>query len=79
MSRGRSTSPHPLHDADVDMDADNKIEKPNAKVVIVTNLSRNVVEKHLQTIVSFYGEVVKVDLPLFAKCALYGSGVHVCR
>ena len=39
MSRGRSTSPHPLHDADVEMDVDTKIEKPDARVVIITNLS----------------------------------------
>ncbi|KAF7793634.1 hypothetical protein EIP86_004749 [Pleurotus ostreatoroseus] len=67
MSRGRSTSPHPLHDADVDMDVDTKIEKPDARVVIVTNLTRNVVEAHLQTIFSFYGEITKIDLPLFGK------------
>ncbi|EIW62051.1 RNA-binding domain-containing protein, partial [Trametes versicolor FP-101664 SS1] len=40
---------------------------PNAKVVVVTNLTRNVMESHLQTIFGFYGEVVKVDLPLFGK------------
>lgn len=67
MSRGRSTSPHPLHDVEVDMDTD-KVEKPHAKVVIVTNLSRNVVESHLQTIFGFYGEISKIDLPLFGKC-----------
>ena len=70
MSRGRSTSPHPLHDADVDMDVDTKIEKPNANVVIVTNLSRSVVEAHLQTIFGHYGEITKIDLPLFGKCVL---------
>jgi hypothetical protein len=67
MSRGRSTSPHPLRDADVDME-DGKLEKPHAKVVVVTNLTRNVVEVHLKTIFSFYGEITKIDLPLFGKC-----------
>ena len=67
-SRGRSISPHPLHDGDVDMENGNSSEKLNAKVVIVTNLTRNVVESHLRTIFSFYGEITKVDLPLFAKC-----------
>lgn len=66
--RGRSTSPHPLHDADVDMDVDNKTDKPHAKVVIVTNLTRNVVEAHLQTIFGFYGDITKIDLPIFGKC-----------
>ena len=68
-TRGRSTSPHPLRDHDVDMDADNKVDKPHAKVIIITNLTRSVVESHLQTIFSFYGEIIKVNLPLFGKCA----------
>ena len=42
---------------------------PDSKVVIVTNLTRNVVQEHLQTIFGFYGEIVKLDLPLFGKCA----------
>ncbi len=76
MSRGRSTSPHPLHDADVNMEGE-KLDKPNAKVVIVTNLTRSVVEEHLKTIFSFYGEVTKIDLPLFGKCmsSLYAYDV----
>ncbi|KAL1735775.1 hypothetical protein EV714DRAFT_267325 [Schizophyllum commune] len=40
---------------------------PDAKVVIVQNLTRNVVEAHLQTIFSFYGTINKIDLPTFAK------------
>lgn len=43
-------------------------QKPNAKVVIVTNLTRNVVESHLRTIFGFYGQINKIDLPLFGKC-----------
>ncbi|KAK0498519.1 hypothetical protein EDD18DRAFT_1028576, partial [Armillaria luteobubalina] len=39
----------------------------NAKVVIVTHLTRNVVESHLQTIFGFYGHITKIDLPLFGK------------
>ena len=83
--RGRSTSPHPLRDEDVEMDTvsnngkmdlgnsnsnsnSDGINKPDAKVVIVTNLTRNVVQEHLQTIFGFYGEIVKLDLPLFGKC-----------
>jgi len=78
--RGRSTSPHPLRDEDVEMDTSsnhekgdlensNGVNKPDSKVVIVTNLTRNVVQEHLQTIFGFYGEIVKLDLPLFGKCA----------
>lgn len=66
-TRGRSTSPHPLRDVDVDMDTDDRVEKPHAKVIVVTNLTRNVVESHLQTIFSFYGEITKIDFPVFGK------------
>ncbi|KAI0081679.1 hypothetical protein K474DRAFT_1567297, partial [Panus rudis PR-1116 ss-1] len=66
-TRGRSTSPHPLRDVDVDMDNANGSDKPHAKVVIVTSLTRNVVESHLRTIFGFYGEIVKIDLPMYGK------------
>ncbi|KAI0375544.1 hypothetical protein BV20DRAFT_933281, partial [Pilatotrama ljubarskyi] len=49
------------------MDSDSPPRNPHAKVVIVTNLTRNVVESHLQTIFGFYGELVKIDLPLYGK------------
>jgi len=78
-ARGRSTSPHPLRDEDVEMDTSsnhekadlgnsNGVNKPDTKVVIVTNLTRNVVQEHLQTIFGFYGEIIKLDLPLYGKC-----------
>jgi RNA-binding protein with serine-rich domain 1 len=65
----RSTSPRPP-DGDVDMENSNgaSLEKPGAKVVVVTNLTRNVVESHLKIIFGFYGEITKIDLPLFGKC-----------
>ncbi|KAH9938245.1 uncharacterized protein B0H18DRAFT_966236 [Fomitopsis serialis] len=66
-TRGRSTSPHPLHDEDVEMDNGNGFDKPHAKVVVVTNLTRNVVEAHLRTIFGFYGDITKIDLPVFGK------------
>jgi hypothetical protein len=66
--RRPSRSPRPL-DGDVDMENGSN-EKKDAKVVIVTNLTRNVIESHLKTIFSFYGEITKIDLPLFGKCAL---------
>ncbi|KAI0307252.1 hypothetical protein B0F90DRAFT_1665505 [Multifurca ochricompacta] len=64
-TRGRSSSPR-TRDVDVDMDKPSD-EKPDAKVVLITNLTRNVVEAHLQAIFGFYGEVVKIDLPTYAK------------
>ena len=37
--------------------------------MVVANLTRNMVQEHLQTIFRFYGGIVKLDLPLFGKCA----------
>jgi RNA-binding protein with serine-rich domain 1 len=76
-STGGSNSPAPVppqQDADVEM-TDNAVitEKPDAKVVIVTNLTRNVVQAHLQTIFGFYGEITKLDLPLFGRCKFLSS------
>jgi RNA-binding protein with serine-rich domain 1 len=42
--------------------------KPDAKVIVINNLTRNVVESHLRTIFGFYGDIVKIDVPLFGKC-----------
>jgi hypothetical protein len=67
-TKGRSVSP-PSRDVDMDMDRHSD-GKPDAKVVVVTNLTRNVVETHLQSIFGFYGEVVKIELPIYAKCVL---------
>lgn len=39
-----------------------------SKVVIISNLSRNVVEVHLRHVFSNYGDIRKVDLPLHHKC-----------
>ncbi|KZT41092.1 hypothetical protein SISSUDRAFT_982428, partial [Sistotremastrum suecicum HHB10207 ss-3] len=38
-----------------------------AKVVIVKNLTRNVVEQHLKVIFGFYGEITLIDIPTYAK------------
>ncbi|KAG1853243.1 hypothetical protein C8R48DRAFT_675909 [Suillus tomentosus] len=65
-TRGRSISPKPLQDADVDMENGGNDDK-KCKVVVINGLSRNVVQAHLQTIFAFYGEIVKIDLPLFLK------------
>ncbi|KZP12102.1 hypothetical protein FIBSPDRAFT_680970, partial [Athelia psychrophila] len=42
-------------------------EKPAAKIISITNITRNVVESHLRTVFGFYGEIIKLDLPLFGK------------
>ncbi|KAF5363850.1 hypothetical protein D9756_000842 [Leucocoprinus leucothites] len=53
---------------DVDNPKDLKDDsKPDAKVVVINNLTRNVVDSHLLTIFGFYGEIVKIDVPLFGK------------
>ena len=67
-TRGRSGSPQ-SREMDVDMDKPTSDSKPEPKVVVITNLTRNVVEAHLRVIFGFYGEVVKIDLPMYAKCA----------
>ncbi|KAH0587422.1 hypothetical protein H2248_006211 [Termitomyces sp. 'cryptogamus'] len=54
----------PRRRLDVAMDVD---QSPSAKVVIITNLTRNVAESHLQTIFSFYGPITKIDLPVYGK------------
>ncbi|KAJ3829469.1 hypothetical protein F5880DRAFT_1438150, partial [Lentinula raphanica] len=49
------------------MDNGKETELPDAKVVIINNLTRNVVESHLRTVFGFYGQIVKLDLPLYTK------------
>ena len=67
-SRGRSPSPRALNEEDIDMSDGDPRESLSAKVVTVTNLTRNVVESHIRTIFGVYGEIIKVDLRLFGKC-----------
>lgn len=50
------------------MDNGAPAEKTNAKVIHVANLTRNVVESHLRAIFGFYGEITKLDLPIYGKC-----------
>ncbi|KAF8305450.1 hypothetical protein DL93DRAFT_2066268, partial [Clavulina sp. PMI_390] len=35
------------------------------KVVVISNLTRNVMAEHLKTVFGFYGEIRKVDLPTY--------------
>ena len=51
-----------------DLENSNETNKPVSKLAVVTNLTRTVVQEHLQTILEFYGEVLKLALPLFGKC-----------
>ncbi|KAF8742391.1 hypothetical protein AX14_004615 [Amanita brunnescens Koide BX004] len=76
MPGSLSRSPRRTPNDDGDMDVDKNTSPPHKssnndksdmKVVIVTNLTRNVVESHLQVIFGFYGPIAKVDLPLFGK------------
>ncbi|TFY72115.1 hypothetical protein EVG20_g910 [Dentipellis fragilis] len=65
--KDRSPSPQtPPRDEDIEMD-NGVPDKPTAKVVVVTNLTRNVVEAHLQTIFGFYGKILKIDIPMYGK------------
>lgn len=68
MARGRSPSPRTLNNTN-GSDAEMRSMSPDSdyKVVIVSNLTRNVAEAHLRTIFGFYGDIKKVDIPLFAK------------
>jgi RNA-binding protein with serine-rich domain 1 len=73
MSRGRSLSPRSV-DMDVDIPPADRLD---ARVVIITNLTRNVVESHLKTIFGFYGHITKIDLPTFVKCEFVRSVVVI--
>ena len=71
MSRGRSSSPRQDKDTDMDVDSRPLDRKLDSKVIIVNNLTRNVVESHIRMIFGFYGQIVKIDLPLYGKCAFH--------
>jgi hypothetical protein len=82
MSRGRSPSPRHPDQPNDGSDAEMRSVSPpsrddkggtSLKVVVITNLTRNVVESHLRTIFGFYGEIKKIDLPLYGKCVLIDS------
>jgi RNA-binding protein with serine-rich domain 1 len=73
--RGRSPSPRAAQDGDVEMGnaSPKNPDKSEAKVIIVTNLTRNVVEAHLNIIFGFYGQITKIDLPLYGKCKSFNQ------
>ncbi|KAF7313606.1 RNA-binding domain-containing protein [Mycena chlorophos] len=62
-TRGRSPSPR-----SPTMDIDRR-DYPSVglRVVVITNLTRNVAETHLKTIFGFYGDILQIDLPTFGK------------
>ncbi|KIY68211.1 hypothetical protein CYLTODRAFT_319147, partial [Cylindrobasidium torrendii FP15055 ss-10] len=37
------------------------------RVVVISNLTRNIVQPHLQAVFSVYGRINKIDIPLYAK------------
>ena len=61
----------------MDVDIRSPADKSEARVVIITNLTRNVVESHLKTIFGFYGNITKIDLPTFVKCEFICSVVVI--
>ena len=74
MSRERSKSPSiAAKNADMEVDSHSPVDKPDTKVIVVTNLTRNVVESHLKTIFGFYGHITKIDLPVFGKCTYFST------
>ncbi|KAF9509514.1 hypothetical protein BS47DRAFT_1396851 [Hydnum rufescens UP504] len=71
-TRGRSPSPRAINGSDVEMrnasrSPEARTRTSSAKVVVISNLTRNVLAAHLQAIFSFYGEVRKVDLPVHRR------------
>lgn len=62
---------------DMDVDIRSPADKSDTRVVIITNLTRNVVESHLKTIFGFYGHITKIDLPTFVKCEIACSVVVI--
>lgn len=58
-----------------DAERENGTGKPGSHVVIVSNLSKNIVEVHLRGIFSNYGDIRKLDLPLHSKCKHYPLSV----
>ncbi|KAH8830666.1 hypothetical protein DL96DRAFT_962995 [Flagelloscypha sp. PMI_526] len=76
MARGRSGSPGRRSDVEMDAKSSRSITRspsPSAKkdgaakVVIITNLTRNICEAHIHTIFGFYGTISKVDIPVYPK------------
>lgn len=72
--RGRSPSPRPLKPALTGSDVDMAVEPPQngtadggSRVIVIQNLSRNVLEVHLRGIFTHYGTIKKVDFPTYRK------------
>jgi hypothetical protein len=57
----------------MEMDTDAPKASANAKVVVITNLTRNVVQEHLKIVFGHYGEIAQVDLPVYGRCAFRSS------
>jgi len=53
-----------------DNPGENGTDKGNLRVVVISNLSKNIAETHLRNIFSNYGDIRKLDLPLHQKCEI---------
>lgn len=62
--RDRSLSPQPVEEK-------NKNKDDASEAILIKNLSRNVGENHLRAIFGCYGDIDKVDVPIYFKCAYF--------
>jgi RNA recognition motif-containing protein len=63
----RSRSPSPGA-GKKDHAGENGTGKGNSRIIVISNLSKNIAEVHLRHIFSNYGDIRKLDLPLHQKC-----------
>ncbi len=70
-ARGRSFSPRDRGGSDVEMRGASRSldsrDNYGSKVVVISNLTKNVLVTHLKSIFGFYGDIRKVDLPTYRK------------
>ena len=70
-TRGRSLSPRDRGGSDIEMRNASRTPEPRdtfgPKVVVISNLTKNVLVPHLKSIFGFYGDIRKVDLPTYRK------------
>ena len=78
-TRGRTQSPRPLNGSDIDMGNENTHNKEDTKVIIATNLTRNIEEFHLKMVFGVFGEIRKIDLPLFSHCGSYRNVLEALK
>jgi len=76
-SRGRSRSPKALvaatTDGDAEMRDDVDASGETRTKVYITGLSKNVAVTHLRAVFDPYGNIKRVDLPIYSKCKRVSS------